>query len=127
MDLTATQIRYLLAIYQLSKKGDVPSWEIAENLDIARPSVHRMLGQLQKKDLITKEKYSLISLTEKGRHLAEQYQNGYDHIVRFLSGFLDLPSDAAETGALSVLSGLKITGIEELCWRINEKMPGREA
>lgn len=55
MKLTAAQIRYLLAIYRLSKNGDVRSSDVAEHLDVSRPSTHRMIDQLQKMNLVYKE------------------------------------------------------------------------
>jgi len=47
MKITATQIRYLLSIYQLYKNGVVRSSDIADSLDVSRPSAHRMVGLLK--------------------------------------------------------------------------------
>lgn len=113
MKLTAIQIRYLLAVYQLSKKGIVRSLEIADSLDVSRPSTHRMLDQLLKMDLIMKEKYSFINLTESGREIAEQYFNGFVQISGSLHECLNLSPDIAETGTLAILSKLDAAALRE--------------
>ncbi len=120
MNLTATQIRYLLAIYHLSKNGIVRSSEIADSLNVSRPSVHRMVEQLFVMNLIMKEKYSSIGLTEKGYNMAEQYEEGLYHISGFLSNNLNLSNDTAENGALSILVELDDTMLKELCIRMSE-------
>ncbi|HWQ78467.1 MAG TPA: MarR family transcriptional regulator [Anaerovoracaceae bacterium] len=114
MKLTAVQIRYLLAIYQLSKKGIVRSSEIADSLGISRPSTHRMLDQLLKMNLIMKEKYSFISLTESGREIAEQHYYCFIHISGSLHDCLNLSRDIAENGALAILSKLDSATLREL-------------
>lgn len=122
MKLTATQIRYLLSIYQLSKSGMVRSSDIADNLDVSRPSAHRMVDQLLKMNLIVKDKYSLIRLDDNSRNMADQYREGFSHISGFLQEYLNLTSDAAEDGALSILSGLNLSALKELCIRIDENV-----
>ncbi|HML36095.1 MAG TPA: helix-turn-helix domain-containing protein [Bacillota bacterium] len=113
MRLTAIQIRYFLAIYQFSKKGSVCSAEIADSLGVSRPSTHRMLGQLLKEGLITKGKYTSIDLTESGRKAAEQYYDGFVHISRSLNECLNISTDAAEAGALAILSRLDVESLRE--------------
>ncbi len=120
--LTAIQIRYLLAIYQLNRRGSVRSSEIADSLGVSRPSTHRMLDQLMKADLITKDKYSSIDLTESSRKTMEQYYNGFLHISSSLHEGLDLSMDIAETGALAILSKLDAAALKELSMRTD---PGR--
>lgn len=120
MKLTATQIRYLLAIYRLSKNGVVRSSEIADCLNVSRPSAHRMVEQLLKMNLIVKEKHSHILFTENSRDFAEQYYDGLFHISRFLLKSLDLSPDIAEDGALAILSELNTAMIKELCTQISD-------
>ena len=120
MKITATQIRYLLSIYQLCKNGVVRSSDIADSLEVSRPSAHRMVDQLLKMNLIVKEQHSCIRFTEESLELAEQYYKGFLHISRFLHECFVLPKDTAEDGALTILSGLTITKVKELCMRMNE-------
>lgn len=107
MRLTATQIRYLLAIHTLSDDGIVRSADIAGSLGVTKPSVHKMIIQLSKMDLITKEKYSVIRVTESGRFFAQQYFDSFSLIYGFLSEQLNLPQDTAEEGVLAILSSME--------------------
>lgn len=67
MLLTASQERYLLAIYELtSKGGEVSSSEIADLLGVSRPSVSRMLNTLAREKMLEKERYGLVRLTDLG-------------------------------------------------------------
>jgi len=80
MELTAAQLRYLLAVYQLGKAGAVRSAAIAGYLCVARPSVHRMIRQLAEMGLLNKKRYSLVAMTEGGRALAEKYHHSFIRI-----------------------------------------------
>lgn len=123
MKLTAAQIRYLLAIHQLSKNGGVRSSDVADHLGVSRPSAHRMVDQLLKMGFITKERYSLVRLTEGTSEMTGQYQNGFLYISQFLHEYLDLSPDTAADGALSILSGLSVGRLKELCIRLDEPYP----
>ena len=73
MELSSAHLRYLLAIGQLSQgTGAVSSAQVARALQVSRPSVTRMLAILAEKDLVTKERYGKITLTETGAALARQ-------------------------------------------------------
>lgn len=67
MELSQAHLRYLLAIGELSQgKAAVSSTQVARVLQVSRPSVTRMLAVLAEKDLVTKERYGKITLTETG-------------------------------------------------------------
>ena len=71
MELSQAHLRYLLAIGELSQgKAAVSSTQVARVLQVSRPSVTRMLAVLAEKDLVTKERYGKITLTETGAALA---------------------------------------------------------
>ncbi len=75
MELTAAHLRYLLAIYTLSRDGAaVASSAVAAALGVQRPSVARMLKNLSEQALVEKEPYGKIRLTPAGKILAGQYQ-----------------------------------------------------
>ena len=77
MELSQAHLRYLLAIGELSQgKAAVSSTQVARVLQVSRPSVTRMLAVLAEKDLVTKERYGKITLTETGAALAHQLQAG---------------------------------------------------
>ncbi len=67
MRLTASQVRYLLTIAELSeKRARVSSSDIANQLKVTRPSVNKMLEVLSGKHLLEKRRYGAVLLTELG-------------------------------------------------------------
>jgi len=115
MKLTASQIRYLLAVYRLCENGAVRSTLVANSLDVTRPSVHRMIRQLDEKGLIRMERYSSIRITQDGRALAQQYDACYSRICSLLSKDLKLPAACAEEGALAILGVLSMEKLGSAC------------
>ena len=109
MELSQAHLRYLLAIGELSQgKAAVSSTQVARVLQVSRPSVTRMLAVLAEKDLVTKERYGKITLTETGAALAHQLQAGLRDLERRLPALgLDLDRDetAAVAGALASALG----------------------
>ena len=105
MELSQAHLRYLLAIGELSQgKAAVSSTQVARVLQVSRPSVTRMLAVLAEKDLVTKERYGKIILTETGAALAHQLQAGLRDLERRLPALgldLDREETAAVAGALS--------------------------
>ena len=101
MELSQAHLRYLLAIGELSQgKAAVSSTQVARVLQVSRPSVTRMLAVLAEKDLVTKERYGKIILTETGAALAHQLQAGLRDLERRLPA-LGLEETAAVAGALA--------------------------
>ncbi|MDR1131472.1 MAG: helix-turn-helix domain-containing protein [Oscillospiraceae bacterium] len=116
MLLTPTQIKYLVAINRLGCETSVRSADIAEALEVTKPTVHSMLVSLARLELIKKEKYSCIELTGRGRWFAELYANGFSAISLLLNSRLRIPVSTAGEGALAILSCL---GPEELSLRFS--------
>ena len=114
MELSQAHLRYLLAIGQLSQgTGAVSSAQVARALQVSRPSVTRMLAILAEKDLVTKERYGKINLTETGAALARQLQTGLQDLERRLPA-LGLELDREETAAVA---GVLATALPERCFR----------
>ena len=89
MELSQAHLRYLLAIGELSQgKAAVSSTQVARVLQVSRPSVTRMLAVLAEKDLVTKERYGKIILTETGAALAHQLQAGLRDLAGALASVL---------------------------------------
>ncbi len=73
MSLNASGEMYLETIYVLCKqKQTVRSIDIAEYMDFSKPSVSRGVGLLKNANYITVDKNGFITLTEKGRLLAQK-------------------------------------------------------
>ena len=113
MELTNTHLRYLLAVHELSvKTGAAAPAQVAALLSVSRPSVTRMLGVLADKELVDRERYGKVSLTEQGTLLAERYQDQLHRLAERLPS-LGLELTPEETyAAASVLA----TVLPERCF-----------
>ena len=114
MELSQAHLRYLLAIGRLAREtGAVSSAQVARALQVSRPSVTRMLAILAEKDLVTKERYGKITLTETGAALARQLRAGLRDLERRLPA-LGLDLDRQETAAVA---GALAAALPERCFR----------
>lgn len=91
MELTDSNIRYLLCIYKLLQKDEVvSSVDIAKDLNVTKCSVSKMLGFLQQKKLINKKKYGKITLSDDGIVVAKKYYSKHLELLNLLSDNFDL-------------------------------------
>ena len=75
MELTNTNVRYLLTIYHLSQaRLEVSSKDIAQTLDVSRASVTSMMSILTDKRLVTKERYGKVHLTDDGCRCCQRWR-----------------------------------------------------
>lgn len=88
--LSATNIKYILAIHDLSTNYNekVRNVEVAKYLQISKPSVHAMLNTLCEMYIIAKKAGGVIMFTPEGSRLANQYKMFYDAWERYLSKVL---------------------------------------
>ena len=97
--LTGTHLRYLLAIHELTQSGEtVSSVRVAQQLQVSKPSVTRMLGILTERELVDKERYGKVCLSPAGREAAERYQDQLTRLMERIPA-LGLPLDSASTRA----------------------------
>jgi len=76
---------YLEAIWNLQdKKGYVKAKDIADKLEVTRPSVSEMIKKLSESSYILYEKYGGIVLTAKGKKLAQEIKKRHTLLVEFL-------------------------------------------
>ena len=86
---------YLRAIYEIvNQKGFVRIKDIARELDVKPPTVVEMMKKLDDKRLVTYEKYGGITLTERGKQIAELIENRHETFKNFLEILL-VPKDTA--------------------------------
>lgn len=116
MELTSTHLRYLLTIYQLSRvRPEISSAAVAGALGVSRPSVTRMLGILAEKDLVTKERYGKLALTDRGAALARRQQDCVRLLALRLPALgLDLTDREAEETAQALAAALPGRCLETL-------------
>ncbi|MBD5083503.1 MAG: hypothetical protein HDT33_00125, partial [Clostridiales bacterium] len=71
-ELREAHLRYLLAIYELSRSNpDVGTQAVAKALDCAKASVTKMAANLMDRNLLVRERYGKIYLTDTGFLMAK--------------------------------------------------------
>ena len=76
---------YLETIWNLQdKKGYVKAKDIADKLEITRPSVSEMIKKLSENEYIIYEKYGGIVFTAKGKKIAQEIKKRHTLLVEFL-------------------------------------------
>ena len=77
---------YLEAIWNLKdEKGYVKAKDIADKLEVTRPSVSEMIKKLSEKKYIIYEKYGGIIFTGKGKKLAQEIKKRHTLLTEFLT------------------------------------------
>ncbi len=91
MMLSAVMEDYLKAIYQLqlNEPGRVSTSAIAEAVDVEPPTVTSMVGKLEKRGLVDREKYAGVELTEDGERVALEVIRHHRLLELFLTEELD--------------------------------------
>ena len=108
MELTSAHLRYLLAIYEISRTHlDISSRSVAEKLGVTKPSVVRILNLLMERGMIVKEHYGKIYLTDRGLWVAKQVSRELDTILdHFPPVEGDLTGEEKLNDALAMTSAL---------------------
>ncbi len=85
----ASKEDYLRAAYCLMEENkEVRSVDLADYLNVTKPSVSEMLKELDKEGLIEHKKYSKVKLTSKGHKIARNLTSKHRIIERFLKDML---------------------------------------
>ena len=120
MNLTANQIRFLLAVLALTAiDEDIASKNIARILGITRPSVHGMLEQMVERGLIEKAHYGSAKLTDEGLALAQALEARRDRLMLLFIRRDGLPMNEALIAATSLISVLKEESLQALEAQLN--------
>ena len=91
---------YLETIYLLEMNhGHAHSVDIAKELGVSKPSVSKAMNQLKKHDLICKEVYGTISLSDKGKEMAKTIYRNHKIISLYLQHSLGLSPQLADKNA----------------------------
>lgn len=86
---TASREDYLRGLYKLEEeKREMKSIDLANYLNVSKPSVSEMMRQLNIDGLIDYKKYSKIRFTAKGRSIAKKLTSKHRLIEFFLQEIL---------------------------------------
>ncbi|ARS88429.1 metal-dependent transcriptional regulator [Natrarchaeobaculum aegyptiacum] len=82
---------YLKAIYQLQRERDdrIKTSEIADELDVTSPTVTSMVEKLEDRELVDREKYRGVTLTEEGETVALEVIRHHRLLEAYLTEHLD--------------------------------------
>ncbi len=116
--LTASNIKYLVALNQLDQSKDgIRCVDIAETLQVTKPSVHAMMNTLKKQQLIHKDNYGMVNFTPLGTELAKQYARYFSLVCSFLQDILPEEQDEKAV-AYAILAALPLDRLEKMCQNI---------
>jgi len=105
--LTATLEDYLEAIFNIVTQHKVArSMEIADRLNVKRPTVTTALRALAEKGLINYEPRSYVTLTDEGERIARCVDKRHLVLHDFFTGVLMLPAAEAEQAACMMEHGM---------------------
>lgn len=115
MKLCRGQIKYLLAVYELSRSFKiVRSVDIANSLSVSRPSVSRMLKCMSRLELIEADYTSSVILTELGKENAKKFSASFDMINKFFSEILKLDEHEAYEQSIQFVASFPEATVEKL-------------
>ncbi len=115
---------YLKSIYLLSKeKEKIKTSDIASFMEIKAPSASEKLEQLKEKGFVEHEKYGDVTITEKGKKVAEKIIERHSDLKKFFK-LLGVGQEHAETDACKIehaLSQETMEKLRELLESVDEK------
>ena len=119
LNLSHSQLRCLLAVYELGQGNDsIASKEIAVQMRVSRPSVHRLLEGLIGRGLVRKEPYGDVFLSEKGLEAARELEDLRKRGGQAFRRCFAMGAEEADRAILYLLSGVdretagKIAGVK---------------
>ncbi len=115
LPVTSSLQDYLEVILNLLQEKKVARvTDIADRLDIAKPSVIQALSVLKEKGLIKQDRYGPVELTKEGRKYALRVRHRHKIIYGFLTQVLDVSPGAAEEDACLIEHDVSSETFEKL-------------
>jgi len=91
---TVAEEEYLQMLFWLFEAGlPMTGANLARAMQLSAPTVHEMLGRLEKDGYVTRAEDRAISFTEEGRRHAEEITSRHRLIERFLTDVVGVPWD----------------------------------
>ncbi|MFH1684423.1 MAG: metal-dependent transcriptional regulator [Candidatus Margulisiibacteriota bacterium] len=101
--ITPNMENYLEAIFVLQKEhGHAHVRDIAKKLRIQMPSVTEALRKLKRSKLINYDRYNSVTLTQRGKGVAQKVMRRHQVLYEFLHGILKIESEIAEEDACKI-------------------------
>ena len=108
-------MKYLHIIYKMQIAGiSIRSVDVARELGVTKASVSRMVKLLEGMGFIAMEKYSEITLTNKGQNEGAAIHEKIMQIYPFFADYLELEEPEAIHNAYSFLGSFSENCVEQL-------------
>lgn len=102
--LTASAIKYLLAISGLCRDGKgVRCVDVSTELNVTKPSAHHMIQSLCDAGLAERERYGAVYLTDEGREAAALYGSCYETLFSQIKSAVGADDAACRNAACAAL------------------------
>ena len=111
---------YLKLIYTLSKKGEVRGADLADHLDIKRPTVCVYLKRLAENGDIFMDEHHCVLLTDQGRSIAEATLDKHGMLFALLKD-LGVPGSIATKDACAIEHSISPETYSALKQLLNER------
>lgn len=103
MPYSETTEKYLEAIYILSLRVEaVHITDIADAMGVAKPTVTQTVHRLQNKALLDHPQYGTVTLTDKGRNVAQVIYRRHQLLTDFIRNILQVDAAIAEEDACRI-------------------------
>ena len=112
--ISPTQEDYLEKIWDLlNANAIVRVTDLAQVLNISKPSVNKAINTLKEHGLVEQERYSFITLTEKGECIAKNVRKRHD-VLKHLLLMVGVDEEKAESEACEIEHTVSVDTIEKL-------------
>lgn len=113
----SAQIKYLIAIKELSEKDEyVRCVSISRHLGVSRPCVSKTLRCLANSGLVYEDFCNSVVLTPEGEEKVNEILRNFNEVYMFFHKFLRLPHDEAHEQALTFVMDFP----EDTCERLKK-------
>lgn len=105
---------YLESILTLLEKNPVVRvTDLAQEMNISKPSVNKAINNLKSQGMVEQERYGAITLTVKGECLARSVQMRH-HVLKEFLQIIGVKEDKAEEEACAIEHNISIDTVEKL-------------
>ncbi len=113
---------YLEAIYDIERmeKRIAKTKDIARKLNVKPASVTEMISKLSEKGYVDYQPYRGVTLTKKGREIAEKIKSYHLIFEKFFTEFLELEEDISHEMSCKLEHVINDDVVEKLCALISE-------
>lgn len=115
IDISPSLQDYLETILNLSNEYEtVRVTDLAQEMNVAKSSVHQAVTQLKKTGLVEQEPYGPLILTKEGENIATKVLEKHHLLVKFFTEVLDVDYNTAQKDACLIEHSISPVTVEKL-------------